>query len=139
MQVHFLVKRLLWFCCYFFVYWRFLTKPKTLRTCPFGFLSITRNLFIFSLKTIPILIKFPFQQYIICRHLNFNPIYENGHHNDFLRFWKSQNLGLFGHLAIGTKMFLEVIGPHKYVKQELCLDSKIFMGLYHRTSTRCNL
>ena len=124
---------------YFFLYRRFLTKPTTLRICPFGFLSITRNMFIFFLKTISILIKFPFQQYIICRHLNFNPIYENGHPNDFLPFWKSQNLGLVDHLAICTKMFLEVIGPYKYVKQELCLDLKIFMGPYHRTWTRCNL
>ena len=124
---------------YFFLYRRFLTKPTTLRICPFGFLSITRNMFIFFLKTILILIKFPFQQYISCRHLNFNPIYENRHYNGFLPFWKSQNLGLVDHLAICTKMFLEVIRPNKYMKQERSLDSKTFIGLCHRTWTRCNL
>ena len=39
-------------------------------------------------KTILILIKFPFQRHISCRHLNFDPTYENVHNCDFPPFWK---------------------------------------------------
>ena len=65
------------------------------------------------LKTILILIKFIFQRYISCRHLNFDPTYENGYDGDFLRFWKSAILGLVDHFVVCTKLFLEVIRPYE--------------------------
>ena len=51
---------------------------------------------------------------------------------DFPPFWKSGILGLVDHFVVCTKIFLEVIGPYKNVKQEFSLDSKIFTGLYYR-------
>ena len=84
-----------------------------------------------------ILIRFPFQQYISFRHLNFDPTCENKNHCDFSPFWKSENVGLVHHLAVCTKIFLEDIGlrTHKNVKQELSLDLKILTGLYCRAWT----
>ena len=116
---------------HFFISWWFLVK-KTLQLlgiCPFSFLSIVRNMSNFCtlvLKKILILIKFPFQWYISCRHLNFDPTYENGHHGDFLPFWKLGIFKLVDHFVVCTKIFLEVIGPYKKVKQEFSLDSKLF-------------
>ena len=84
-----------------------------------------------------ILIRFPFQQYISFRHLNFDLTCENKNHSDFLSFWKAENMGLVHHLAVCTKIFLEDIGlrTHKNVKQELSLDLKILTGLYCRAWT----
>ena len=84
-----------------------------------------------------ILIRFPFQQYISFRHLNFDRTCENKNDSDFSLFWKSENVGLVHNLAVCTKIFLEDIGlrTHKNVKQELSLDLKILTGLYCRAGT----
>ena len=74
------------------------------------------------LKTILILIKFPFQRYMSCRHLNFDPTYEIGHHSGFLPFWKLGTLGLVGDFVVCTKIFLDVMGPYKNAKQTLFLN-----------------
>ena len=87
------------------------------------------------LKKILILIKCSSQRYVICRHLNFDLIYKNGCHGDLLLFWKLNILGLVDHFVVCTKIFLEVIGPYKNVKQEFYLDSKIFTGLYYKAWT----
>ena len=84
------------------------------------------------LKTILILIKFPFQRNVSCKHLNLDFTYEKGtmvifHHFENRGFW-----GLIDHFAVCTKFFLEVIGPYKNVKQEFSLDTKNFTGLYYR-------
>ena len=44
-------------------------------------------------QKILILANFSFQQYISCRHFNFDPLtptYENGHQCNFLQFWRSR-------------------------------------------------
>ena len=106
----FLVKQLLWFCN-FFISWRFLRKkPTTFKTMPLRFFinsSKYVHFWTLVLKTILILIKFPFQQYVNCRRLNFDPTYENGRHGDFPRFWKSGILGLVDHFVVCTKIFLD--------------------------------
>ena len=56
------------------------------------------------LKTILVLIKFPFQWYISCRHLNFDPTYKTGLHGDFLLFWNSRILRLVDDLVVPTKI-----------------------------------
>ena len=86
------------------------------------------------IKTILILIKFLFQRYINCRYLNFDPTYENRQNGDFPLFWKSEILGLVDHFAVCTKIFLEVIGSYKNVKQEFSLDSKFFTGFFYMAS-----
>ena len=87
------------------------------------------------LKTILILIKFPFQRYISCRHLNYDPTYEDGRHSDFLPFWKLGTLVLVDHFVVCTKIFLDVIGLYKNVKEEFSLDSNIFMRRYSMSVT----
>ena len=57
------------------------------------------------------------------------------HHGDFAPFWKSLILGLLDGFVVCTKIFLEVIGPYKNVKQEFSLDSKVFTGLCYRAWT----
>ena len=63
------------------------------------------------LKTILILIKFPFQRYLSYVHLNFGTKFENGHHGDFPPFWKSAILGLVDHFVVCTKNH-RAIGPY---------------------------
>ena len=58
--------------------------------------------------------------------MNFDPTYGNGRHGDFPPFRKSEILGLVDHFVVCTKIFQEVRGPYKNVKQEFSLDSKIF-------------
>ena len=54
---------------------------------------------------------------------------------DFPPFWKSEILRLVDHFVVCTKIFLEVIGPYKKVKQEFSVDSKVFTELYYRART----
>ena len=111
---------------HFFMSERYLTKKlQLLRTCPFFFLSIAQKILVFN--TVWILIKCPFQRYISCRHFNCDPAYEIGRHGYFPPFWKTGILGLVDNC---TK--LELIGPHKNVKQDFFLDFKIFAGLCYR-------
>ena len=124
---------------HFLISWPFLTKkPTTSKNMSLWF-SINSSKYVhfwtLVVKAILILIKFPFQQYISCRHLNFDPAYENGCHSDFLPFWKLRTLGLLDHFVIWSKIFLEVIGPCKNLRQGFFLDLRIFMGLYYRAWT----
>ena len=57
------------------------------------------------LNTILILIKFIFQRYVSCRHLNFDPTYKIGRHGDFPSFWKLEILGLIDDFLVSTKIF----------------------------------
>ena len=84
------------------------------------------------LNTILILIKFLFQRYISCRNLNFDPTYEIWRHGYFPPSWKSE---LVDDFVVSTKIFLEVIGLYKNVKQQFSLHSKVFTGLYYRAWT----
>ena len=84
------------------------------------------------LNTILILIKFLFQRYISCRNLNFDPTYEIWRHGYFPPSWKSE---LVDDFVVSTKIFLEVIGLYKNVKQKFSLHSKVFTGLYYRAWT----
>ena len=119
-------------CGFVISFFRILTifnkKPTTFKNISLRF-SVNSwkyvHFWILVFMTILILIKFPFQRYISGRHLNFGPTYENGHHGDFPSFWKSLILGLVDHCVVCTKIFLEVIGSYKNLKQEFSLDSKI--------------
>ena len=84
------------------------------------------------LNTILILIKFLFQRYISCRNLNFDTKYEIWCHGYSQPSWKS---GLVDDFAVCTKIFLEIIGSYKNVKQKFSLDSKVLTGLYYRAWT----
>ena len=127
------------FLSYFFISWRFLTKKLTSFTNMSLQFSINSSKYIhfwtLVLKTILILIKFPLQRYISCRHLNFYSTYQNGCHGDFPPFWKLGILGLVDHFVVCSKIFLEVITPCKKVKVEFSLDSKIFTGLCYSAWT----
>ena len=118
--------------------WFFWVKSTNLRIWSFQF-SINSSKYvhfwILVLEKILILIKFPFQRYINCRHLDFVPTNENRHRGNFPLFWKSEISGLVDNFAVCTKIFLEVIGPYKNVKEELSLDSKTFMRFYYRAWT----
>ena len=126
---------------HFFISWQFLTKKST--TCKKMFLCFPFNswkyvhFWMLVLKTILIPIKCPFQRYISCRHLNFDPTYNNGCHGDFSPFWKLGILGLVDHFVVWSKFFLEVIGPHKNVKEEF-LWTQIFLrdSIYYRAWTK---
>ena len=125
---------------HFFISWQFSIKNlQLLRICPFRFLSILSSKYvlfwILVFKTILILIKFPFQWYINCRHLNFDATYENGRHGDFPPFWKSGILGLVDHFVVCIKIFLEFTRSSEKVKQEFSFDSNTFTRLYYRTGT----
>ena len=84
------------------------------------------------LNTILILIKFLFQRCISCRNLDFDPTYGIWRHGYFPPSSKS---GVVDDFAVSTKIFLEVIGSYKNVKQKFSLDSKVFTGLYYRAWT----
>ena len=73
----------------------------------------------------------PFYLHILC-NVQLSLLVNLG---DFPPFWKSGILGLVDHFVVCTKIFLEVIGPYKKVKQEFSLDWKIFTGLYYRART----
>ena len=90
-------------------------------------------------NTILILIKFPIQRYLSCRHLKFDPTYEIGHHGGFSPFWKLGILVLVDDSVLCIKTFLEVMGPYKNVKQKLSLDSKVFMGPYYMAWTKLSI
>ena len=123
---------------YFFISWRFLTKRPTI------FTKMSLRFSINSLKcvhfwtllfnTVLILITFPFQRYISCRHLTFDTTYENGCHGDFPLFWKwdigaswpfcglHQNFsGSDSHIRMWNKDFL--------LTQKFLRDSIIGLGL----------
>ena len=84
------------------------------------------------LNTILILIKVAYQRYISRRHWNFDPTHEIWGHGDFPPFWKSGILRLVEDFVVCNKMFLEIMGPYKNVKQKFSVDSNIFTGLYYR-------
>ena len=90
------------------------------------------------LKTILIPMKFPFQRYISCRNLNFDPTYENRHHGDFSPFWKLGILGLLDHFVVCTNFFS---GNHRAIWES---ETRIFSGLkkFYETLSQgldCNL
>ena len=119
----------MWFCWVIFCILIIFNKTYNFKKMSFWFLSIEyRNMSNFEPH---FLRQFPFQWYITCRHLNFDPTYENRHHGNFSPFWKLGILELVDHFVICTKIFLEVIGPYKNVKQEFALGAKTVMGLYY--------
>ena len=124
---------------HYFISWWFLTKkPTTFKNMSLRFsISSLKYVCFWTLvfKTILILIKFPFQRYISCRHLNFDPMYDSGRYGDFPPLWKSGMLGIVDHFVVCIKIFLEFLGPYKNVKQEFSLDSKVFTELYYRGLT----
>ena len=126
---------------HFFISSQFLTKKHTTFKHTSLRFSINSSKHVhfwpLAIKTILILIRFHFQRYISCTHLKFDSTYENGRHVDFQPFWKLGILELADHFAVCTKIFLEVIGPYKNLKQEFSLESKIFTGLYYRDWTIC--
>ena len=132
----------MWFCSAIFSYLdNFQQKNlQLLRICPFRFLSILSSKYVLSwilvFNTTLILIKFPFQWYINCRHLNFDATYENGRHGDFQPFWKSGILGLVDYFVVCIKIFLEFTRSYEKVKQEFSFDSNAFTRLYYRTGTK---
>lgn len=95
----------------------------------------SKNIHIWTLllKAMLILMKFPFQQYKSCWQLNFDPTCDNGCHGAL----PLQNREVWGSLTIlwfAPHFFLNSQG-HKNVKREICLDSKMFTGIYSRDWT----
>ena len=90
---------MLWFCWDIFSILTIFNKTYNFKNMSFRFsINSSKHVHFWTLilKTILCLIKFPFQRYINCRPLNFDLTYENGHHGDFLPFWKSGILGFCG-------------------------------------------
>ena len=77
-----------------------------------------------AVNKILILIKFPFQRYISCRHLTFDPTYEIGCHGNFPPFRKSGILALVDYFGVCTIIFLKFIGRYKNVKQDFFWTQK---------------
>ena len=127
MQKKHLVKQLLWFCWAIFCILTTFNKTYNFKNMSLRFyIKNSKHVHFWTLvfNTILILNNVPFQQYISCRHLNFDPTYKNGRHVHFSPFWKSGILGLVDHFEVCTNYFLEVLGPYKNVKQEFSLESK---------------
>ena len=133
----------MWFCWVIFCILTIFSKTYNFKNMSFRFsINSSKHVHFWTLvlTTILILVKFPFQWYISCGHLNFDPTYENGHHDHFPAFWKSEILGLVDYFQVCTKSFLEVIGSYKNVKQEFSIDSKNFTELdKERKSFKRNL
>ena len=98
-----------------------------------------------AVNKILILIKFPFQRYISCRHLTFDPTYEIGCHGNFPPFRKSGILALVDYFGVCTIIFLKFIGRYKNVKQDFfwtqkfLTDSITGLGLWRITDDTKNI